>query len=204
MKFGFILVDTKTLRITVTMDAEDYVLIYNCPYIMLCLVCGVLWMQLGLWVQLFFWDTDSLPVCCTHFDTIFWTAVGLWENLCPFEQDASTTISAVHSVMGCFWWQNIKQGLCLLVHSTWTHMNFTYGACGRMKYVVLILWIDCALKQTVCDVVSSVSWTELWRTMNMFVRWSEWLWVKESFSTTTFRCGGPKPNINCNTLNWNL
>ena len=78
----------------------------KCCYMMLKLVCVVLWVQLGfLGCFLFYWDYEFILIYCMHSDTIFWTKVWLWDNLFPMSaRDCNSRLHKqfMHCLEGVF------------------------------------------------------------------------------------------------------
>jgi len=54
----------------------------TCHYMILRLASGASWGQMQLLEPFCLLRPQFTPVCCTHSDTIFWTSVQLWENVC--------------------------------------------------------------------------------------------------------------------------
>ena len=97
----------------------------KCRYMMLKLMCFVLWVQLGfLGCFLFYWDYEFILIYCMHSDTIFWTQVWLWDNLCPMSaRDSNSRLHKqfMHCLEGVF--RTIMRGL-LHVHAHTSKLLF--------------------------------------------------------------------------------
>lgn len=96
-------------------------------------VCGMLCVQWWLWGPFCFWDNKFTLTCYSHSNTIFWTPIQLWDNLCCFSSVvqlfALQTIHCLQSAFGAHNKQKADKDYCLLGHDTKFTCNFL--ACFR-------------------------------------------------------------------------
>ena len=173
----------------------------------LLLVCGVLWVQLGLLANFFLWDHKLTPMCYTNCDTIF-DHLSDYEKTLPFYHKTATSHTESNSMLGIentidertlsrvLWPQHLPD---INLYDLYLRDMWKNKVCSNSRH------IEHDLKRMNSEFsVINFTMESTCAMQNVCVRCDIHLQARgHHFLTPSLNKVGSKPDMTCNTLNSN-